>query len=52
MQITNHRSIYSLSSFSNIVPYLKKFGTNPATGEKLDPKTLIKLNFFKNANGK
>ncbi|KAG0198580.1 Peptidyl-prolyl cis-trans isomerase cyp8 [Mortierella sp. NVP41] len=34
----------------NIVPYLKKFGTNPATGEKLDPKTLIKLNFFKNAN--
>ncbi|KAG0203359.1 RING-type E3 ubiquitin-protein ligase ppil2 [Mortierella sp. GBA30] len=34
----------------NIVPYLKKFGTNPATGEKLDAKTLIKLNFFKNAN--
>ncbi|KAF9578083.1 Peptidyl-prolyl cis-trans isomerase cyp8, partial [Lunasporangiospora selenospora] len=35
----------------NIVPYLKKYGTNPATGEKLDAKTLIKLNFFKNANG-
>ncbi|KAF9574519.1 Peptidyl-prolyl cis-trans isomerase cyp8 [Mortierella alpina] len=34
----------------NIVPYLKKFGTNPATGEKLDAKSLIKLNFFKNAN--
>ncbi|KAG0089982.1 Peptidyl-prolyl cis-trans isomerase cyp8 [Podila epicladia] len=34
----------------NIIPYLKKFGTNPATGEKLDAKTLTKLNFFKNAN--
>ncbi|KAG0346688.1 Peptidyl-prolyl cis-trans isomerase cyp8 [Podila humilis] len=34
----------------NIVPYLKKFGTNPATGEKLEAKTLVKLNFFKNAN--
>ncbi|KAF9896643.1 Peptidyl-prolyl cis-trans isomerase cyp8, partial [Lobosporangium transversale] len=34
----------------NIVPYLKKYGTNPATGQKLDAKSLIKLNFFKNAN--
>ncbi|KAK3828884.1 MAG: peptidyl-prolyl cis-trans isomerase-like 2 [Benniella sp.] len=34
----------------NIVPYLKKYGTNPATGEKLDAKSLVKLNFFKNAN--
>jgi hypothetical protein len=33
------------------VPYLKKYGTNPATGEKLEAKSLIKLNFFKNANG-
>ncbi|CAG8452438.1 8532_t:CDS:10 [Dentiscutata erythropus] len=34
----------------NIYPYLKKNGVNPATGEKLDPKSLIKLNFHKNAN--
>ncbi|KAF9431601.1 RING-type E3 ubiquitin-protein ligase ppil2 [Entomortierella beljakovae] len=34
----------------NIIPYLKKFGTNPATGEKLEAKSLTKLNFFKNAN--
>ncbi|KAI9286161.1 peptidyl-prolyl cis-trans isomerase-like 2 [Umbelopsis sp. AD052] len=35
----------------NIVPYLKKYGTNPVTGKKLDAKDLIKLNFFKNENG-
>ncbi|RIB09750.1 peptidyl-prolyl cis-trans isomerase-like 2 [Gigaspora rosea] len=34
----------------NIYPYLKKHGVNPVTGEKLDPKSLIKLNFYKNAN--
>ncbi|KAF9972697.1 Peptidyl-prolyl cis-trans isomerase cyp8 [Actinomortierella ambigua] len=34
----------------NIVPYLKKYGTNPATGEKLEAKDLIKLHFYKNAN--
>ncbi|KAG0239222.1 Peptidyl-prolyl cis-trans isomerase cyp8 [Actinomortierella wolfii] len=34
----------------NIVPYLKKYGTNPATGEKLEAKDLIKLVFYKNAN--
>jgi len=41
----------SLAPYRNIVPYLKKYGTNPATGEKLEAKSLIKLNFFKNANG-
>ncbi|KAF9164138.1 Peptidyl-prolyl cis-trans isomerase cyp8 [Actinomortierella ambigua] len=35
---------------TNIVPYLKKHGTNPATGEKLEAKDLIKLHFHKNAN--
>jgi peptidyl-prolyl cis-trans isomerase-like protein 2 len=35
----------------NIVPYLKKYGTNPVTGKKLDAKDLIKLNFYKNENG-
>ncbi|CAI2172200.1 3965_t:CDS:10 [Funneliformis geosporum] len=28
--------------------YLKKFGMNPVTGEKLDVNSLISLNFFKN----
>ncbi|KAG4103040.1 peptidyl-prolyl cis-trans isomerase-like 2-like protein [Neocallimastix lanati (nom. inval.)] len=36
----------------NIVPWLKKYGTSPITGEKLSAKSLIKLNFAKNANGK
>lgn len=33
----------------NIVPYLKKYGKNPATGEPLQAKELTKLNFHKNA---
>lgn len=36
----------------NIVPFLKKYGINPATGEKLSAKDLIKLNFHKNSEGK
>lgn len=31
-----------------IIPYIKKYGTNPVTGEKLKTKDLIKLNFTKN----
>ncbi|CAF3115819.1 unnamed protein product [Rotaria socialis] len=38
--------IFDLAS---IVPFLKKFGRNPVTGEKLEAKQLIKLNFHKNA---
>ncbi|CAG8490353.1 6447_t:CDS:10 [Acaulospora colombiana] len=34
-----------------IYPYIKKHGTNPVTGEKLEAKSLIKLNFSKNSNG-
>ncbi|CAG8616182.1 4236_t:CDS:10, partial [Acaulospora morrowiae] len=34
-----------------IYPYIKKHGTNPVTGEKLEPKSLIKLNFSKNSSG-
>lgn len=34
-----------------IVTYLKKFKTNPVTGEPLEAKNLIKLNFHKNAKG-
>lgn len=36
----------------NIVPFLKKYGINPATGEKLSAKELVRLNFHKNADGK
>uniref|UniRef100_A0A8C2UBM0 Peptidylprolyl isomerase like 2 n=1 Tax=Coturnix japonica TaxID=93934 RepID=A0A8C2UBM0_COTJA len=40
------------SLFRSIVPWIKKYGTNPITGEKLDAKSLIKLNFAKNSEGK
>lgn len=32
----------------NIIPYIRKYGTNPVTGEKLEAKELIKLHFSKN----
>ncbi|CAF0831224.1 unnamed protein product [Adineta steineri] len=38
--------IYDITS---IVPFLKKFGRHPVTGEKLEAKQLVKLNFHKNA---
>nr|XP_031845665.1 RING-type E3 ubiquitin-protein ligase PPIL2-like [Nomia melanderi] len=34
-----------------ILDYIKRFKHNPVTGKPLDPKTLIKLNFCKNAEG-
>ncbi|KAG7280954.1 hypothetical protein CRUP_022965 [Coryphaenoides rupestris] len=36
----------------SIVPWIKKYGTNPISGEKLEVKSLIKLNFTKNSDGK
>jgi peptidyl-prolyl cis-trans isomerase-like protein 2 len=33
----------------NIVPFLKKHGKNPVTGEQMDFKSLIKINFHKNS---
>jgi hypothetical protein len=36
----------------NITKHLEKEKTNPVTGESLKVEDLIKLNFFKNANGK
>lgn len=36
----------------NIVPWLKKFGTNPITGKKLDAKSLFKVTFHKNKEDK
>ncbi|KAK1921557.1 peptidyl-prolyl cis-trans isomerase-like 2 [Papiliotrema laurentii] len=35
----------------NIVPYIRKYKTNPVTGKPLDTSQLIKLNFFKNSEG-
>ncbi|ORX48841.1 peptidyl-prolyl cis-trans isomerase-like 2 [Hesseltinella vesiculosa] len=35
----------------NIIPYIKKYGTNPVTGAKLETKDLNKLQFHKNDNG-
>ncbi|KAK4685334.1 peptidyl-prolyl cis-trans isomerase-like 2, partial [Tremellales sp. Uapishka_1] len=35
----------------NIVPYVRKFKTNPVTGKPLETSALIKLNFFKNGEG-
>lgn len=34
----------------NIVPFLKKYGKNPSTGNPMSAKDLIKLNFHKNSN--
>ncbi|XP_064620477.1 RING-type E3 ubiquitin-protein ligase PPIL2-like [Lineus longissimus] len=36
----------------NIVPFLRKHGINPVTGEKMNAKELVKLTFYKNAEGK
>ncbi|KAM6339512.1 RING-type E3 ubiquitin-protein ligase PPIL2 isoform 2-T2 [Alca torda] len=45
---TNFRRL-SFDHCRSIVPWIKKYGTNPITGEKLDAKSLIKLNFAKNS---
>lgn len=37
--------------YRNILPYVKKYGTHPVTGEPLHAKSLIKLNYFKNSEG-
>lgn len=35
-----------------IVPFIRKYGMNPITGEKMDSKALTKLNFHKNSDGR
>ncbi|KAI0217510.1 cyclophilin peptidyl-prolyl cis-trans isomerase Cyp8 [Massospora cicadina] len=35
----------------NILPYMKKYGSNPVTGGKMEPKDLFKIEFFKNKEG-
>ncbi|ODN05439.1 Peptidyl-prolyl cis-trans isomerase-like 2 [Orchesella cincta] len=44
-----HGNIFELTA---LVPFLKKFKVNPITGEKLDAKSLIKLNFTKDSDDK
>lgn len=35
----------------HIIPYIKKHKKNPITGERLEAKSLLKLNFHKNEDG-
>jgi peptidyl-prolyl cis-trans isomerase-like 2 len=41
----------TIFDIKHIIPWLKKHGTNPVTGEKLDGRTLITLKFDKNEEG-
>ncbi|KAL8799645.1 MAG: hypothetical protein Q9182_005747 [Xanthomendoza sp. 2 TL-2023] len=41
----------TIFDITNILPWLKKHGTNPVTGAPLKSTELIKLNFFKNDDG-
>ncbi|KDN37460.1 hypothetical protein K437DRAFT_240666 [Tilletiaria anomala UBC 951] len=36
----------------NVIPYIKKYGTNPATGHPLNASQLLTLHFHKNEEGK
>lgn len=45
---TSNGTIFDLT---NILPWLKKHGTNPVNGEPLSSKDLIKLHFVKNDDG-
>lgn len=46
---TKDGHVFDLSA---IVPFIRKYGINPITGEKMDSKGLFKLNFHKNADDK
>lgn len=46
---TKDGHVFDLSA---IVPFIRKYGINPITGEKMDSKSLFKLNFHKNSEGK
>lgn len=45
---TEYGTIYDLLA---IIPFIRAHGTDPVTGKKLASGDLIKLNFFKNAEG-
>lgn len=42
----------TIFELTNVIPFIKKYGVNPATGKKLELKELVRLNFAKNADGK
>ncbi|CEH18682.1 Cyclophilin type, U box-containing peptidyl-prolyl cis-trans isomerase [Ceraceosorus bombacis] len=42
----------TIFELTHVIPYLNKYGTNPATGQAMQIKDLVKLNFHKNENGK
>lgn len=42
----------NLFDMNNIVIWIKKFKNNPVTGQPLDAKSIVKLNFSKSADGK
>lgn len=39
-------------SLRNIIPFVRKYKKNPVTWEPLKANELVKLTFYKNANGK
>ena len=43
--------VKNLSPLHQIMPYIRKHGSDPVTGKKLASGDLIKLNFFKNTQG-
>lgn len=41
----------TVGCYSNIMPYIKKFGKHPITGRPITAKDLIRLTFHKNPQG-
>lgn len=46
------RSEGTVFELTNVIPFLKKYGVNPATGSKLEAADLVRLHFHKNENAK
>lgn len=42
----------TIFELTNVIPYLKKYGTNPATGKPLQMSQLLTLHFHKNERGR
>ncbi|KAN0064003.1 cyclophilin peptidyl-prolyl cis-trans isomerase Cyp8 [Thecaphora frezii] len=42
----------TIFELTNVIPFVKKYGVNPATGQPLDLDDLTKLNFAKNERGR
>ncbi|PWN52921.1 hypothetical protein IE53DRAFT_384635 [Violaceomyces palustris] len=41
----------TIFELTNVIPFVKKYGVNPATGKEIDLADLVKLNFSKNERG-